>query len=71
MERARLLTFPPADGQFYEFAVKCYGFDIDTPTQLQVAIRDRYPQAQVQPGRKDASGELRWYVYRDEHVGAI
>ena len=70
LERARLLTFPPADGQFFEYTVKCYGFDIDTPARLQAAIRARYPKALVQPSRKDAGGETRWYVYRDEEAGA-
>ena len=70
LERARLLTFPPADGLFYEYTVKCYGFNIDTPAQLQAAIRVRYPKALVQPSRTDAGGETRWYLCRDEEAGA-
>ena len=70
LERARLLTIPPADGHFFEYTVKCYRFDIDTPAQLQAAIRARYPKALVQPSRRDAGGETRWYVYRDEEAGA-
>jgi hypothetical protein len=69
-ERARLITYPPADGVFYEYAVKCYDYTIDTPRQLQAAIRVRYPNALVQPSRRDPSGETRWHVYRDETVGA-
>lgn len=70
-KRARLISFPPADGQFFEYAVKCYDFGIDNAAQLQAAIRVRYPKALVQPGRTDASGEMRWYVYRDEEAGAF
>ena len=68
--RARLITFPPADGDFYRYAVQCYDYGIDTPSQLQAAIRARHPKALVQPGRTDADGETRWYVYRDEEAGA-
>jgi hypothetical protein len=68
--RARLITYPPADGAFYEYTVKCYDYGIDTPTQLQAAIRARYPQAVVQPSRPESNGETRWHVYRDDSVGA-
>jgi hypothetical protein len=70
VERARLITYPPADGALYEYAVKCYDFAVDTPAQLQAAIRARYPKAVVQPSRIDTSGETRWHVYRDDTVGA-
>jgi hypothetical protein len=68
--RARLITYPPADGVFYEYVVKCYDYTIDTPAQLQAAIRVRYPTAAVHPSRRDAGGETLWHVYRDEAVGA-
>ena len=70
MTPARLITFPPADGAFYIYAVECYDCSIDTPAQLQASIRRRYPKAQVQPARIDDMGEVRWYIYRDEEAGA-
>jgi hypothetical protein len=66
--RARLITLPSTDGNFYRYAVQSYHLGIDTPNQLQAVIRARYPKAVVQRGRALAPGEARWYVYRDEEA---
>ena len=67
--RARFVTFPSTDAGFYRYAVQCYHFGIDTPRQLQDAIRARYPKAVVQRGKALGADEARWYVYRDEEAG--
>jgi len=66
-----LITYSPADGAFYEYAAKSYDFAIDTPAQLQAAIRARYPKALVEPSRIDANGVTRWHVYRDDCGGLV
>jgi hypothetical protein len=66
-EQPTLVVNPPDDRAFEAFVGSTMDEAIDSPEQLQVVLRRRYPRSIVR--RRDLAGERVqiWYVYRDGH----
>lgn len=64
-ERPMLIASPRDDAAFREFAEQLVANGATAEDALEVALRDRYPNAVVRA--RDLAGErvLVWYVYRD------
>lgn len=62
MAKARIVANPPTDADFLRQA-QGLAQAADTPQDLELALRQDYPQARVVRGVTDVIE--RWYAYRD------
>jgi hypothetical protein len=61
-----LVVNPGDDDEFRHVAEELVAF-LDTPIELQTALRRTYPEAVVRPRGLEGEAVPTWYVFRDGH----
>ena len=62
-----LILNPRHDAGFVAAAEAIVSNGVDSPSELEVRLRQRYPDALVRPRELAGEALTIWYVYRDGH----
>ena len=65
MARPVLVVNPHADEAFTALAKRLVGNGADTPTALELELRETHPRARVYERSLSAESVVTWYVYRE------
>jgi hypothetical protein len=60
-----LVINPRSDGRFVQEVQSLAEGGIDSPSEMQRFLRDRYPRAVVRERELDGEQRRTWYVYRE------